>query len=354
MNTKEYDYPLVSVIIPVYNKEEFLAKALDSVINQTYKNIEIVCVNDCSTDKCPEILEEYAQKDSRIKIINNEVRQRLGITRNIGLENSKGDYILFLDADDFLEKNCLELLTEYTKKYPYINIVVSQKNHINYKTKRPIKLEYISNSCTDRIIDIYKEIEFIYYLPYYAVTGLLIRRKFLIENSILFKNYKSLEDLEYNNELLIHAKSLIISPHKLYNYVFGIPNSVSSIRYDNVSVIIDAIINLEKYKNTTPTEVYDALRMKLYRAAVEVGNEAYCNFRLSYDELKHIYENVIDHSTFSHPKMDYCRVKYERFLKYSPFFYRLISITIYYTKLYFPKFFSLLVQFKKMLNKKNN
>ncbi len=96
----------VSVIIPVYNVEKYLKECLDSVINQTLKDIEIICINDGSTDNSLTILEEYAAKDSRIKLINQE-NQGVGTARNNGIEKSSAPYIMFLDSDDyFMPQTC--------------------------------------------------------------------------------------------------------------------------------------------------------------------------------------------------------------------------------------------------------
>ncbi len=99
----------VSVVIPVYNTEEYLREALDSIVNQTLKDIEIICVNDGSTDGSAEILGEYAKKDSRISIITQE-NKGLSCARNAGIMKAKGKYIYFMDSDDILEANTLEEL----------------------------------------------------------------------------------------------------------------------------------------------------------------------------------------------------------------------------------------------------
>ena len=97
----------VSVIVPVYNVEKYLAECLDCLVNQTLNDIEILCINDGSTDNSPEILESFAKKDSRIKVIHKD-NQGAGATRNVGLDNAIGEYIYFLDADDFIELDTLE------------------------------------------------------------------------------------------------------------------------------------------------------------------------------------------------------------------------------------------------------
>ncbi|KZX14828.1 putative glycosyltransferase EpsH [Methanobrevibacter filiformis] len=106
--------PKISVIIPVYNAENYLNKCLDSVINQSLKNFEIICINDGSTDNSLKILKEYANKDKRIKIINQE-NKGAGAARNKGLNTAKGEYIEFVDSDDWLENNTLDYLYSLAK-----------------------------------------------------------------------------------------------------------------------------------------------------------------------------------------------------------------------------------------------
>lgn len=102
--------PLISVIIPVYNAELYLAECLNSIINQTFKDIEIICVNDGSTDNSAAILDNYAQKDSRITVIH-QTNQRQGAARNNGLKVATGQFVSFVDADDFLDVETYEILS---------------------------------------------------------------------------------------------------------------------------------------------------------------------------------------------------------------------------------------------------
>lgn len=102
--------PKISVIIPVYNVEKYLRECLDSVVNQTLKDIEIICVNDGSTDNSLEILKEYEKQDSRIKVLNHKKNKGLGGARNTGLNSAVGEYIVFIDSDDFVTNNMVEKL----------------------------------------------------------------------------------------------------------------------------------------------------------------------------------------------------------------------------------------------------
>lgn len=99
--------PKVSIIIPIFNVEDYLVECLDSVINQTFRNMEIICIDDVSTDNSLNILREYALKDSRIIILQNEHNGGLSYTRNVGLEKASGDYVLFVDSDDRIDENLI-------------------------------------------------------------------------------------------------------------------------------------------------------------------------------------------------------------------------------------------------------
>lgn len=107
---------LISIIIPVYNVEKYINKCLESVINQTYRNLEIILVDDGSEDKSGKICEEISIKDNRIRVIHKE-NGGLSDARNIGLDNSNGEYIAFIDSDDFIERDMIEFLYYNINKY---------------------------------------------------------------------------------------------------------------------------------------------------------------------------------------------------------------------------------------------
>lgn len=100
----------ISLIIPVYNVEKYLAECLDSCINQTLRDIEIICVNDCSTDTSAIILKEYAEKDCRVRIVSHEKNKGLGAARNTGIANATGEYVWFIDSDDFIDLISCQIL----------------------------------------------------------------------------------------------------------------------------------------------------------------------------------------------------------------------------------------------------
>lgn len=132
---------LVSVIVPVYNVEDYLENCVESLLKQTYKNIEILLINDGSTDNSSKICDNYGKKDSRIKVYHKE-NEGVSKARNLGLECSTGDYIVFVDADDFVEKTYVEKL---------FNALINNKCDMSivniiekYSNEKEIKLGYLS------------------------------------------------------------------------------------------------------------------------------------------------------------------------------------------------------------------
>ena len=106
-----------SIIIPIYNAQKFIARALQSALSQSYKHIEIICVDDASTDRSVEICKEFALKDSRIKILQNPQNLGTFATRNIGALSASGEYLFFVDSDDSLEVNALEVVASEILRY---------------------------------------------------------------------------------------------------------------------------------------------------------------------------------------------------------------------------------------------
>ncbi len=132
----------VSVIVPIYNVEKYLIKCIDSIVNQTYKNLEIILVDDGSPDSCPQICDEYAIKDSRIKVIHKE-NGGLSDARNAGMSVATGEYISFIDSDDYISLDFIETLYN-TMKYESSDIVECDVIKI-FENKDPKVNEYENN-----------------------------------------------------------------------------------------------------------------------------------------------------------------------------------------------------------------
>lgn len=141
--------PLVSIIIPVYNTSKYLDECLSSLTNQTLHNIEIVCVNDASTDNSLEVLEKWASVDKRIVVINSPVNKKQGGARNLGIGVSKGQYIGFVDSDDFVDVDMYKILYEATEEGLH-DVAVSRCYYKHGKSDRkmsnfPVNFHYESH-----------------------------------------------------------------------------------------------------------------------------------------------------------------------------------------------------------------
>lgn len=139
---------LVSIIIPTYNTEKFIGDTLQSVQNQTYKNWEMILVDDASTDKTVSVIEEFAKKDSRIKLFKLEKNSGNGFARNIAVEKSIGKYIAYLDADDLWFSNKLEKQIGFLKAnnlhftFSFYDCIDEEGNSLNRRVEAPINLTY--------------------------------------------------------------------------------------------------------------------------------------------------------------------------------------------------------------------
>ncbi|MBQ8460643.1 glycosyltransferase family 2 protein [bacterium] len=138
--------PKFSLIVPFYNVEEYFEKCLESITNQTYSNFECLCVDDCGNDKSRETAEKFAKKDNRIKIITHEKNKGLSTSRNTGIDNAKGDYVLFIDSDDWIDLRTLEILNEKVEQTNADSIWFNTFVHASDKIKKMFDEKYILNS----------------------------------------------------------------------------------------------------------------------------------------------------------------------------------------------------------------
>lgn len=209
----------VSIIIPIYNAEKNIKACIDSILIQTYNNLEIICVNDGSSDKSQDILEKYKSDDKRIKVIN---KKNTGVsdTRNIGIEKSSGDYIMFIDADDYIEKNYIESMISVVEKYN-CEEVISGYTEINQE-KKVTKTIYNNSK---KVFDITypKELSNVLLThEYNPCWKQLISKKILDENSIKFdKNIKYGEDMLFSLECYTKSKKTMYIKNYGYNYLIN-------------------------------------------------------------------------------------------------------------------------------------
>lgn len=205
----------VSVIIPIYNVEEYLAQCLESIINQTYRNLEIICINDCSTDNSLTILKEYQQKDSRIVILQNKENGGLACTRNAGIREAAGEYILFVDSDDMivpdLVESCMQVASDSDIVcFDYRQVKMNQEAAVRqyaYQMKDGLyaaESYFIKSVCTDSII--------------FSAWSKCFNRRFLTDNQITFYDGILYEDMLFSFQCFVKARKIYSLNRQLYVY----------------------------------------------------------------------------------------------------------------------------------------
>lgn len=206
------DKPAVSVVIPVYNTEKYLERCLNSLVNQSLKDCEIICINDGSTDKSLEILEEYKVKYPQIVIINQQ-NKGPSAARNCGIEIAKGEYIGFVDADDWVDLDYFEKLYN-SAKANNCDIAVAGIDAIHkWKTKKLVEIkDEIVTSDTDEKYELCK-------CPRYSYTcNKIYKLQKIKEIGILFEEGIFYEDVIWSVQILYYISSLAAVPKVKYHY----------------------------------------------------------------------------------------------------------------------------------------
>ena len=206
---KGNDKPCISVIIPVYNVEKYLRQCLDSVVNQTLKDIEIICVDDGSTDGSLKILKDYAVKDSRIKIIKQK-NKGAATARNKGLENSKGEFLYFIDSDDYLEFDAFEkIYKKITETNAEICVFKNGKYHQATGTLEPCDWENsILNIPKKETFNKYDIPKVFFQFCNVPAWSKMYKASFVKNNRIRFQNLKTCNDVYFNCITLVKANSI--------------------------------------------------------------------------------------------------------------------------------------------------
>ncbi len=210
-----------SIIIPIYNVEKYLADCLESILSQSYQNYEIICVNDASTDNSLEILSHYAKKTNKIRIINNERNEGLSVSRNKALKIAQGEYILFVDSDDYISKDALQILEKALQENPVdvLNFNYDLKVESAYEKERnPIRLEIhrqdISLKSGQRwFADAFHNGSLIT-----MTWSRAYRREFLVQEQLCFYERLIHEDVLFLIQIAVKAKTVMCIEDRLYTY----------------------------------------------------------------------------------------------------------------------------------------
>ena len=286
----------VSVVIPVYKKEKYLTESIESILHQTFSNFELICINDCSPDRCTRILEKFERMDERLKVISNEQNEGAAYSRNIGIANAVGEYIIILDADDIYIENLL--LRAYEKcKNEELDIVLfdykkySEKSgkEIGYTMPLPMKKKcrkVFSNLDVER---------FSFQLCPTGPWIKMYRRDFLIQNNLYFQSLPNSNDVFFSKMTFMKGRRIGYLEESLVKYRVNIDFQISSDKRKAAVNFMKAMLEIKKMMDKEKiyernarsfnTYAFSGTLMHFFGAETEYRKKMYEEIRLGFDIL---------------------------------------------------------------------
>jgi len=299
--------PKVSIVIPIYNVEQYLERSLDSVINQTYKNLEIICVNDCSKDNSSKILDRYSKKDKRIKIVNRLQNGGLSAARNSGLEITTGKYVYFLDSDDWIDLDYIECMLNaalFSKAE-----VVLNTNILTHNATKPLYQhmpDYTYNNIENEFINAKNAILNILWNTW----AHLWKKDFLDKINAKFPEGYIIEDIYFQAITYAYLDKIYVIRNSAYHYSIRDASIMGNLKKDSFCMnlkILNKIIDYYEennipdsfniksmfygiYPNTDNRKQFEELRKYFSRIKTRVENN-----RKLYTKLElALFDNVLN------------------------------------------------------------
>lgn len=312
--------PKVSIVMPVYNVEKYLGQCLDSVINQTLRDIEIICVDDGSTDDSLGILEDYSQKDNRIRVLHQQ-NQHAGVARNNGMNVARGKYIIFLDSDDVFELNMLEEMVKRAEKDDS-DVTVCGWKSLDDRTNEVSKAwtineKYIQMSPL-KPADVVEEL---YDICKPNPWTKLIKREFLVYNSLQFDDCICCNDITCICLSLSLARRISLMEECFVYYREYQTLSLTSNRNKNFDSVIYALLSLERqlkehcvyktFENTYAKKVASSVKYKSQSCSKKEREERK-------QLCRKIFSDKVYYAIYKEPKISQkkCHVRYIQHTKF--------------------------------------
>ncbi len=256
-----FDKIKVSVVIPIWNTEHYLEKCLESLIHQTLEEIEIICVNNGSSDSCAKILEDYRKNDDRIKIITIE-HGYLSDARNLGIKEATGEYLYCIDSDDWLELTALEKWYNQAKS-KNADVVLIQEKRLSEEFQTPVNTNHVSlelYGCDDNGVYTYKDLKKLFMSRYCAWMH-FYNRNFFIENDLFYPSKTFYEDVSVHFKTLFTAKRIAVVLEPLHNYYVRIASSYAQSHNNPVKLdvikFVEALYDILTEKHLTKLYKYE-------------------------------------------------------------------------------------------------
>ncbi len=310
--------PKISIIVPCYNAQRFLHKCLNTILNQTIKDIEIICVDDCSTDDTAQILLEFAKKDKRIKILTHAKNSGISVTRNTGIEAATGDYIAFIDSDDYIDVTMMEKLYNKAEKTG-AEIVLS--NIYLYFEDTGAKQLFRDNRyftyLSSRLFTLTEEPRLVTYI---GVWDRIYTRDLILKNNLRFPVGLVYEDHLFTIQAMACAKSITVVNEPLYYYRKNAGGSITDneIKNDkykfNFVEISKLIKTFMKNRGIYKTLQNEYLKYHIFYATIHQSNCSIKNFSTFFNMMRAITSDE-DYEVLEKTNLNYLQEKYVHALK---------------------------------------
>ena len=229
----------VSIIMPVFNTGKYLKESIGSILCQSYTEFELICVNDASSDNSLDILREFRQQDDRIVIIHHEVNCGAAVSRNDGLKAARGEYVIFLDSDDYFYQDMLEVSYRHAIEDDADVVIFGSETLENGSLKR--------KGYRSRHIDSLKEKELFLYKVRHVPWDKLVRRKILTDNNIWFQDIPTNNDVFYSFAVLLKSERITVCDDYLLRYRYGREGSLTDVRFSKANYTIEAFYALYRF-----------------------------------------------------------------------------------------------------------
>lgn len=274
------DLPILSILMPSLNVASYIRECVESVCNQTFKALEILCIDAGSTDGTREILQEMAEKDSRIRIIDSD-RKSYGYQMNLGLKAARGQYIGIVETDDYIDSDMYESLHEAAEKY---NVEVVKANYYNHKNGTDEFYELLAGLPYERVIHPRDHLSLLTRRA--SIWSGLYKKKFLEQNGISFLETPgaSYQDTSYILKVWIAAEHVCLIKKAFLHYRLDNPNSSVNSR-DKVFFVRDELSAVFEYLNSKPE------KKKVYEKIIWdcEANIYEWNYNRLTDEMKYVF-----------------------------------------------------------------
>ena len=285
--------PKVSIIVPAYNTEKYINKCLTSLINQTYKNIEIIVVNDGSTDNTKEIVENFAYSDDRIKLFNIE-NSGVSNARNFAIKNSTGNYIAFVDSDDYISSNYIEIMLSCALEINLDLVCCNFQKISENKTQKKYKIKKVKTKIYNKT-EYLKEI-FTGNLLTFALTTSKIYKKELMNEFI--GNIVHGEDILYNYYYLQKIDKAGYLNLKLYTYVTRKNSAVNSRFSKRRFKLMYKLIEIANELHQSKPELEKYIRTWLYFSCLESFYFMFRDKVVDKESYNFLYNNLKENKKF--------------------------------------------------------